>query len=433
MGTFSSTMLRSVLAVLSVVACANAYVAPGAFAPLATARMGAVSRKPTVALRSSVSSAATLRAPLAKSDFVGSSFRVTAEAELDQALNTIKMSLKDGQTPVVIGLAADSGCGKSTFMRRVTALFGGECKLNDIGRETNTLISDMTTVICLDDYHSNDRAGRKVSGLTALNPKENNFDLMYEQVKAIKEGKSITKPIYNHVNGTLDEPEEIKPTPIVIFEGLHPFYDDRVNDLMDFRIYVDITPETKFNWKVQRDVEERGWTVDQVKEQIEQRKPDFDAYIDPQKSKADAIIEVMPTELEKDNKKQLKVNYIQVKDVRNFEPTALFDAGSDVEWVPNKDKLSYSAPGLKLFQKETKWFDKPAQVIGMDGNFDKLSELLYVEKAFSETGAKKLGEVTEEMVQYDGQPGSTDGTGLFQTICSLKVREIYEKISKTTV
>ena len=39
-------------------------------------------------------------------------------------------------------------------MRRVTALFGGECKLNDIGRETNTLISDMTTVICLDDFHS---------------------------------------------------------------------------------------------------------------------------------------------------------------------------------------------------------------------------------------------------------------------------------------
>ena len=40
----------------------------------------------------------------------------------------------------------------------------GECKLNDIGRETNTLISDMTTVIYLDDFHSNDRAGRKVSG-----------------------------------------------------------------------------------------------------------------------------------------------------------------------------------------------------------------------------------------------------------------------------
>ena len=67
------------------------------------------------------------------------------------------------------------------------------------GWETNTLVSDLTTVICLDDYHLNDRQGRKVSGLTALNPKENNFDLMYEQIAALKSGKTIEKPIYNHV------------------------------------------------------------------------------------------------------------------------------------------------------------------------------------------------------------------------------------------
>merc|ERR1719460_3232077 len=64
-------------------------------------------------------------------------------------------------SPVVIGVAADSGCGKSTFMRRLTSIFGGECKLLDIGRETNPLVSDTTTVICLDDYHKWDREGRK--------------------------------------------------------------------------------------------------------------------------------------------------------------------------------------------------------------------------------------------------------------------------------
>ena len=67
------------------------------------------------------------------------------------------------------------------------------------GWETNTLASDLVTVICLDDFHLNDRAGRKVSGLTALDPRENNFDLMYEQLKNLKNGKSIEKPIYNHV------------------------------------------------------------------------------------------------------------------------------------------------------------------------------------------------------------------------------------------
>jgi len=89
------------------------------------------------------------------------------------------MSLKDGEKPIIIGVAADSGCGKSTFMRRLTSTFGGESVGplgggfgTDGGWETNTLVSDLTTVICLDDYHANARGGRKVSGLTALNPIE---------------------------------------------------------------------------------------------------------------------------------------------------------------------------------------------------------------------------------------------------------------------
>ena len=49
-------------------------------------------------------------------------------------------------------------------------------------------MSDVTTVICLDDYHANDRQGRKKTGLTALHVKEQNFDLMYEHVKSLKEG-----------------------------------------------------------------------------------------------------------------------------------------------------------------------------------------------------------------------------------------------------
>ena len=100
-------------------------------------RQAAVSAKGRVQLRSSVGSAAHL-APMAlrKSSFAQTSFTVRSETELSAAVNSIQMALKDGQKPIVIGLAADSGCGKSTFMRRVTALFGGECKLNDIGRET---------------------------------------------------------------------------------------------------------------------------------------------------------------------------------------------------------------------------------------------------------------------------------------------------------
>ncbi len=50
--------------------------------------------------------------------------------------------------------------------------------------DSNTLISDTTTVICLDDYHCLDRKGRAEAGVTALDPKAQDFDLMYNQVGA---------------------------------------------------------------------------------------------------------------------------------------------------------------------------------------------------------------------------------------------------------
>ena len=111
---------------------------------------------------------------------------------------------------MLIGVAADSGCGKSTFMRRLVQNFGGG-NVGPLGGgfgtpggwETNTLVSPDVTVslsaqesacvaicrrlpcarcglqvICLDDYHANDCNGRKVTKRTALDAAENNFDLM---------------------------------------------------------------------------------------------------------------------------------------------------------------------------------------------------------------------------------------------------------------
>ena len=48
----------------------------------------------------------------------------------------------------------------------------------------------------------------------------------------------------------------------------------------------------KFAWKIQRDMKERGHSLESIKASIEARKPDFDAYIDPQKKHADVIIQV---------------------------------------------------------------------------------------------------------------------------------------------
>jgi phosphoribulokinase len=347
--------------------------------------------------------------------------------------SSLNMALEAGQIPIVIGVAADSGCGKSTFMRRLTSIFGGDVVgplgggFGNGGWETNTLVSDLTTVICLDDFHSNDRNGRKESGLTALNPLENNFDLMCEQIQALKEGKTISKPIYNHVNGTLDTPETIEPTPIIIFEGLHPMHDERVRDLLDFTLYLDISDDVKLNWKVQRDMEERGHSLESIMASIEARKPDFDAFIDPQKKLADMIIEVLPTALDKEDKKTLRVRCIQKDGVADFTPCYLFDQGSTIEWTPAASKLSSPAPGLKLTYGPEQYFGRDCQVVEMDGSFDNLQELVYVESALSNSKTKFYGELTQAMLALADAPGSLNGTGLMQTLAAFAIRDIYEK------
>merc|ERR1712032_1517199 len=320
----------------------------------------------------------------------------------------------DAGKPVIIGLAADSGCGKSTFMRRMTGIFGGESKLLDIGRETNTLVSDMTTVICLDDYHKYDRTGRKSNpefpdGISALAADCQNWDKMAEDVLNLKNNVAVDKPIYNHTWGALDPDEHVEPTPIVIFEGLHPLYDERVRDAIDLSIYLDITDSVKFAWKAQRDIA---------------------AFVEPQKKLADIIIQVLMSDLtDDDSGKFLKVKYIQKKSVSCVASPFLFDKGSSLTWVPNGDKLTSSAPGVKLASYDDDWFGSPVSVVEMDGKIDVLEELIYVESAMCDTGTKYYGELTEQMLKNKASPGSENGSGLFQTLASFKIREAYESIT----
>merc|ERR1711871_826585 len=120
---------------------------------------------------------------------------------------------------------------------------------------------------------------------------------MAADVANLKNGKTVSKPIYNHITGELDPDEKVDPTPIVIFEGLHPMYDDRVNEALDPTVYLDITDDVKFAWKAQRDIAERGATMEEVQAAIDARKPDFAAYVEPQKAKADIVVQVLLSDL----------------------------------------------------------------------------------------------------------------------------------------
>ena len=319
---------------------------------------------------------------------------------------------------VLIGVAGDSGCGKSTFLRRLIDLFGEE----------------FMTVICLDDYHSLDRKQRKEQGVTALNPKANNFDLMYEQIKALKNGQAINKPIYNHETGMIDPPEKIEPNKVIVIEGLHPLYDERVRSLIDFSVYLDISDEVKINWKIQRDMAERGHTYDDVIAAINARKPDFSAYIEPQKQHADVVIQVLPTQLIDDKQsKLLRVRLVQKEGLQTFETAYLFDEGSTIDWRPCGRKLTCAYPGIKMYYGPDNFMGNEVSILEVDGQFDNLEEMIYIENHLSKTGTKYYGEMTELLLQHKDYPGSSNGTGLFQVLVGLKMREAYEKLTTGAV
>merc|ERR1711990_339850 len=92
----------------------------------------------------SMTMSAACAQPLAARKFQGS--RVSGKSVVRAAKRNVTVKA-EREGPVLIGLAADSGCGKSTFMRRMASPPEGG------NPDSNTLVSDTTTVLCLDDYH----------------------------------------------------------------------------------------------------------------------------------------------------------------------------------------------------------------------------------------------------------------------------------------
>ncbi|MEM6717580.1 MAG: phosphoribulokinase, partial [Cyanobacteria bacterium P01_C01_bin.147] len=71
-------------------------------------------------------------------------------------------------------------------------------------------------------------------------------------------------------------------------------------------------------------------------------------------------------------------------------------------------------------------------VLEIDGQFERLEELIYVESHLSNTSTKYYGEMTELLLKHREYPGSNNGSGLFQVLVGLKMRESYEKIVAKT-
>lgn len=180
--------------------------------------------------------------------------------------------------PFIIGVAGGSGSGKSTVSQQVLAAFG----------------ADMVSVVMQDDYYRDQ---------THLSPEvrpQQNYDhpqafewpLLVQHVQALRNGESIQMPEYdftlhNRSNRTIP----VKPAPVIVIEGLFALYDESLRDLMSLKIFVDTASDIRFIRRMQRDIEERGRSVESVISQyLETVRPMHRQFIEPTKRYADVIL-----------------------------------------------------------------------------------------------------------------------------------------------
>jgi uridine kinase len=171
----------------------------------------------------------------------------------------------------VFAICGDSGSGKTTLGNLLKKFF------------------DNSFMLECDRYHKWERGDSNWKKYTHLNPEANFISKMEEDIFNLKIGKKIFQVDYDHSVGKFTDNEEITPTENTIVCGLHSLYTKNEN-IYNLKIFVDTEEELKKKWKINRDVNERGYDLEKVLTQIENRKNDFKTYILPQKKKSDIII-----------------------------------------------------------------------------------------------------------------------------------------------
>lgn len=181
------------------------------------------------------------------------------------------------KTPVIIGIAGGSGSGKTTFAKKIVEHF-------------NQPIS----VLCHDYYYT------PFADMDLEERKQQNYDhpssfdtyLMVEDLKNLKSGKSINRPVYSYELFTrLPETIAVEPTPVIVVDGILIFENKELRDLMDIKIFVDTDDDIRFIRRLSRDIKQRGRTVDSVINQyLSTVKPMHDTFVFPSKKYADIIV-----------------------------------------------------------------------------------------------------------------------------------------------
>lgn len=178
---------------------------------------------------------------------------------------------------LVIGIAGGTGSGKTTITRKLVERFG-----------------DAVSVIKHDNYYKehHDMSYEQRSQLNYDHPNSLDTDLLVEDIRKLKEGFEVNCPVYDFtIHDRSDETEIIKPTKVLIIEGILIFADRRLCREMDIKIFVDTDADVRILRRIIRDVKKRGRSLDSVVDQyLSTVKPMHEQYVEPSKKNADIII-----------------------------------------------------------------------------------------------------------------------------------------------
>ncbi|KGE15909.1 uridine kinase family protein [Sphingobacterium deserti] len=180
--------------------------------------------------------------------------------------------------PYVIGIAGSSGSGKTFFLRSF---------LNHFLPEDVTLISQ-------DDYYipANTKTQEENRLYNFDLPTSINREAFHHDIKQLFDGETVHREEYTFNNPEI-KPKmlEIKPAPVLIVEGLFIFHYEEVNNLLDFRIFLDADESVALERRLRRDLIERGYDHDDVMYKwINHVVPSYNAYLAPFKSICDLVI-----------------------------------------------------------------------------------------------------------------------------------------------
>jgi len=181
-------------------------------------------------------------------------------------------------TPLVIGIAGGSGSGKTTLARVIR---------ERVGAEHIAYLPHDAYYKDLSDLPSNQHAN-----INFDHPDSLDSELLAEHVRQLRNLQPIEMPIYDFkTDSRTGKTIRIEPEPVVMVEGILIFTDRVLRELFDVKLFVDTDPDLRFIRRLERDINERGRSIDSVIHQyLTTVRPMHLEFVEPSKRYADVII-----------------------------------------------------------------------------------------------------------------------------------------------